>query len=232
MPAQGNNPEQVNIFVKGIIQDIDIGNVPSDKYLTAWDIKLMDKEGQGFVLTNIDGSEIAFTLPSLISGKNFIPLGWVQHKNIIYIISCSDDDLGTGEIGSFPSVNPVSGKFTAEYRALNNYMVKDINGVYQRSGMRSDLFHFNTAYMLDVQAKDHYDGSVDIYIADGLNPLRVINTGFNQEGLANTTVYNDETFETNVNLALSSKSILNVSSFSITTGGVFKYGNYIFSTVF
>jgi hypothetical protein len=228
MPAQGNNPEQVNVFVKGIVQDIDIGNIPADRYLTAWDIKLMDKEGQGFVLTNLDGSQIAFSLPSLLEGKNFIPLGWAQHKDILYILSCSDDDLGTGEVGSYPSVDPVSGKFTADYRALTNYMVKDGFGVYQRSSMRSDLFHFNTAYMLDVKTKDHYDGSVDIYFADGINPLRVVNTGFTQGGLQTTTVYNNDTFETNVNLALSSKSTLHVDSYSITTGGVFKFGNYIF----
>lgn len=224
MAEQNQDPMHVNVFLKGMMQDIDINDIPADKYLIGEDIKLMDKLGQGYVLTNVDGNTYAFSLT-----LNFVPLGYVEHKDIMYIISCNKNGLGEGEVGSFPSFDKETGKWVLEYAPLRNYSDNRV-GKEKENNFKTDLFNMNPKNRVEVIAKDHFDGSVDLYFADGENQLRVVNTGFTQDGTETFTAvpYTNYTFETKVNLVLGSRTSSQISLNNVTTGGSLKYGTYIF----
>lgn len=227
MAEERGYPIHVSVFLKGIMQDVDINDIPPDKYFMGEDIKLLDKEGQGYVLTNVNGNVYAFSL-----AENFVPIGFASHKDIMYIISCNKNGLGEGEIGVFPSPDPNNpGKWLLQYSPLRNY--SDTRPLKEKTNIfRTDLFNMNPANRVEMIVRDHFDGSANIYFADGVNQLRVANTGFNQRGeltfnLASPT-YTDETFTTKVNLILGSKTSLSIHTQTVTTGGNLKYGNYIF----
>ena len=94
--------EQINVFHKGIVSDIDYSNRDNK----TWDFptegfRIVNKKGQGMVMTNIDGNEELFSI-----NEGFYVLSAVDLNGILYIVSYNPES-GDGEIGTFPS--PVSG---------------------------------------------------------------------------------------------------------------------------
>ncbi len=215
---QDTEPIQDNSFVRGMMLDIDKSKVPTDRYLIAKDIKIFNKKGQGLIITTADGNEFAFSITD-----GFIPTGVQQHKDILYIISCRIDGLGEGEIGCYPSPNSDGSGFDLVYSPLKN-----LTDSLYAGAMRSDVFSMNQDFRADIEIKDSYDGSVDIYFADGNNQLRVVNSGFKQDGSSNGRDYTLATLATTFNLVLGTETALKIDLDSVTTGGGLKYGNYIF----
>lgn len=215
---QDSNPIQKNTFVHGMMMDIDPSIIPDDRYFMAKDIRVFNKKGEGLIVTTADGNEFAFNISS-----GFVPIGVQQHKGILYVISCSADGLGQGEIGTYPSPNVDNTGFDLIYSPLKN-----LSDSLYSNFMRTILFEMNPKYRATVEIKDSYDGSVDIYFADSVNQLRVVNSGFKQDGSSNGRDYTLATLGTTFNLVLGTNTALIITLGSITTGGALKYGNYIF----
>lgn len=214
--------KQENTFTKKIITDID----PKYRTPDLWDfpsmgVRIINKKGQGYIATNLPGNEEIFELRD-----GYKVLGACQHNGVAYIVSASSS--GAGEVGCFPSPKKwteTNDEFVREYSPLQN-LAKETKPIGDVGDMNSPLFTFRYANYLDVFAKPIYDGSVNLYLTDNLNPIRVINSSFSQEGSFTGRVYIKESFDGAMNLVASTKKILNPSLTSVEDGGDLPPGMY------
>lgn len=212
----------VNTFTQGVLTDIDHINFPEGKYKDAKNIELIDRDGQGFVMTLQDGNEALFSLTT-----GYKPVGSHFINGILYIFSVKKEmNKWLTEIGSFPSLVTASAsntEFERVYKPLQNYVGSMKQG--SRRAMRTHLIPIAEERLLDVRAKQAYDGSINLYFTDGVNPLRVINTGFNQEGNLTNKVYIDAEFKHVINVIRGAGTLTNISLNKFREGGRWKSGN-------
>ena len=202
----------VNVFEKGMVQDVDFSKIPQNKYFLAKDIAVYHKGAKTFVVTNIRGNIEVFQVTN-----NFVPIGYAVQRGIIYIFSANKDGSGEGEVGSYPY--PDNGEFIRDYKPLQNLDGGD---------MRTDIFKFLPAHRLEVISKTYYDSSVNLYFTDANEVVRVVNNGFKDDGTVGDISYNSGTFETHLSLILYAKEFPYLNDFDVVSGGSFKYGSYIF----
>lgn len=209
----------VNIFTQGVLTDIDHINFPQGKYKDAKNIELIDRDGQGFVVTLQDGNEQFFSLTT-----GFKPVGSCYINGILYIFSNAD---GVGEIGCFPSPTVWSknnSSFERVYKPLYNYTGATKDEQFRRD-MRTSLLKMAKNRLLDVRGKQVYDGSINLYFTDGRNPLRVINTGFDQTGKLTDKIYYDADFKHIINVIRGANGQMNITLKKFVEGGRWKSGN-------
>lgn len=238
--------EQINRFIKGIATDPDY----SMRDNTGWDfpsmgVRIVNKEGQGYIITNLDGNTDTSDPVSYPNGEalrlntDFKILGACEYNGIAYIFSFNESTLYC-EIGCFPSpmtldydgtgIMPAT-TFERTYRALNNYapgQVIPYSSTTPRQDMSNILFDWDSQHQIEVFAREDYDNSINLYFVDYKNPDRVINSGFNQSGVLNHRLYNDNDFNTNLNQVLAIGNSLQVELKEIVSPGGFKYGNIVF----
>src|SRR3990167_1835631 len=232
--------QQINFFHKGISSDADYSKRTND----VWDfptlnVRVLNKEGQGFILTNLDGNTNKITGYDFQISSGYFIIGACQYNGIVYIFSM--DNSSNNEIGCFPSPNtldydgtagthPSTIIFQRQYRPLMNYTTN--NAPYTittpRQIMNTTLFSWDSTRQIDVFAREDYDNTVNLYFCDWLNPNRVINSGFDQEGNIKNRLYNDASFNSIMNQFLTTSTNLEVELREINTQGQLKYGNYIF----
>ena len=234
--------QSINIFHSGINTDNDY----SKRDNQSWDFptlnaRIFTRDGQGYIITNIDGNDFDLSNPEDTVGielaQGFCPIGACELNGIAYILSWNEI-MGQGELGSYPSpagiididpitpivtINDASG-FKRRYRPLVNF-----NDNTNRYPFRTAKFTLDIDNMADMFAMTSYDGSVDIFIADGVNLNRCINSGFNSKGeLLTTRFYNEDSFPFFVSHIPLTNKIPNTESVNVPEGGIVKSGNYFF----
>ena len=235
---------QVNDFSKGLVADLDYCRRPTG----SWDFptqgyRIINKDGQGLVLSTIDGTEHAFSL-----SEGFISMGGCEHNGILYIASYNPS-TGLSEVGSYPSPNQITVAgtgtisfdtsltgFSRTYKPLGNMY----DGMLAFLKLSTSELNFGEAWddhkQIDMFAREDYDGSVNLYITDDTNPVKVINSGFDQDGVMKyglTPVlapwgryYNIGQIDRQTRLIKLTDSIPGITVNSITSGGRLKPGNY------
>src|SRR5688500_3889182 len=97
-------PENVNEFFRGDNRDVDVLKIPNDTARRMQNVRLLDVDGKGLVVTNIGGNEEKFRI-----SPGFIPLGKCEYNGIGYIASVNPQN-GQGELGCYPApLNLVNG---------------------------------------------------------------------------------------------------------------------------
>ena len=210
----------VSTFTDGLLTDIDHINFAPNKHKDACNIEIIDKDGQGYVMTLQDGNKTFFSITS-----GFRPMGSCFINGILYIVS--QNSSNEGEIGCFPS--PVSWskantQFERTYKPLNNF-TGPIKDPQFRKAMRTMFLRLNPNRFVDIRAKQVYDGSINLYLTDGLNPLRVINTGFNQNGGLTDKIYCEGDFRHLVNVIRGAETQVNIGLKKYMDGGRWRSGN-------
>jgi len=235
-----NSPIQivVNSFVKGEVSDLDPTMQSNEFFESAENIRIMNHQGHGLVITNIKGNSYSISGNSskgfqLTDG--FVPIGGCVYNGVLFIASCyktrvDNEDYAIGEIGSYPSISSSTGNFTRVYQPLQNW---DEDGSGNPGDLRTAYLKFHIDKPIDMVPWETADGSVNLYIADGDEPLRVINSGFNFEGDVNDIVYTADHFPNAVNLVMSSNKSLvvrhqNTTDSFVQPGGSLPYGNMFF----
>lgn len=228
--------ESMNIFTKGIVDDLDPLMVDAAQWVfPTLNIRIMNKQGQGVICTFIEGNKAEFSLT-----PGFLAIGSCQYNGVCYIIS-HNAISGEGEIGCYPSpvdldynqphitIPPTNPIFERKYRPLLNY----INGTNTpvpltdtRIPLRATAFNFDLEHQVSVFPKESYDGSVDLYLADYKNVNRVVNSGFNQEGRYLDRLYFVNDFYSSMNQIQISGTIMTVNLNSIEAGGQLTCGIY------
>ena len=117
--------------------------------------------------------------------------------------------------------------------SIGKYVPKNINslGIF-----RTAEFKFDPEYPIKVEIQQSFDGSVNVITADGLNPDRIINSGFRvlQDGSVTTSyregnssnVYNKDSFKDELNLILGYNQVPNLRFNGILNTGNLLSGVY------
>jgi hypothetical protein len=225
-----------NEFLGGIDKDTDVLKIENTKLRDARNIRILNKDGQGLVVTNIGGNELSFNL-----SPGFIPLGHDEYNGVAYILSYNPT-TGEGEYGTFPSPFPgYVGGFQTVYSPLYNYTgaVNPTTPGAVKVPFRTKLFNVDCEHQARVKVRIDYDNSVNIYWTDYKNPIRSINCGFNQEGIFNGRAYWDGSFPNAVDLISETcaQPIVNLGTFNpaigeyengVIPGGCLNSGTYFF----
>jgi hypothetical protein len=225
---------QKNVF-QTLNTDTDVSKIKNTQMLYNENFRVLTKDNQNWILTNIKGNILAGLL-----SPNFKPLCIETRSGIAYIISAEIKNrafTGVGEIGTYPSPDYLSktGVFVKKYSPLKNYTGDNLNNVI--GNMRSALFKFSGKKAFSMVLQDDYDGTVNIIFTDGENPMRIINSRFTvkdsfqyeiieRNGVKDTNLYGAKDFDTTINLISTTKKIIKVSFLGVLMGGRLKSGNY------
>jgi hypothetical protein len=208
--------KQISVFHKGIVTDLDYSKMDNQGLvLPTSNIRLLNIEGKGLVVTQVKGDKELFELTS-----GFKVIGGCEYNGIAYIASYNDT-TNEGEIGCFPSPGPNG--FENIYRPLTN----------TKTGfpLRSTQFNFSLENPIgdEMHALIDYDGTVNLTMTDGVTPLKMVNSGFNQTGEPKPLRYYDLN-----NLANEIQQIRNlpgnqkIEFIQELSDGQIKFGNYFF----
>lgn len=222
-----------NNFTKGINSDYADDLKPNDTWVDAMGVRFTDYSNGGLHASTIKGNELEFLLPT-----GFIPLGNSSYNGVMYIISWNASTREM-EIGTYPSPNYTTTGYTRTYKPLQSFTFDNpatiptdeclpftaVNTTDWRTKLDLDC-----KFPLKMQIREDFDGSVNIYWTDYINPIRVINSGFvSATGLSNNR------YTTTFQVQSGAINLLNESNFhpvvklnSLQMGGKLPAGNYFF----
>lgn len=196
-------------------------NRPRQAVNFAW----QPEDGQGHVLVNIRGNEEQFAL-----SPGFLPMGANEINGVTYIVSFNEE-TGEGEVGTYPSPAVAgTGGFDHVYRPLLNWTgaVDPADPLAVRTAFRTTQFNFAAERQCEVEAVVRFDGSVNLYIADWRNPLRVVNSGFHSTtGVYNSALYWVNGFSQGTDAFFESCPHAVFQTVTIQEGGAWLAGNVI-----
>jgi hypothetical protein len=228
-------PINNNEFYKGDNRDLDVLKMPNDTARRIRNMRILDVDGKGLVLTNIGGTEEVFNLT-----RGFIPVGKCEYNGVGYIASVNPQ-TGEGELGVYPAPRALveqdcnfSGwdQANKEYAPLFNFTggnpARDPNSISQ--AFRTQLFEFDCEKQIDMFAREDYDGSVGLYLAQLDNPIRVYNSGFDQDGNCTSIGrrYSNTSFPNAVNLLHESECHMDVEFLGLGAAGIHRAGNWFY----
>lgn len=231
--------ESVNQFNGGLNVDLHPMVTPNSVLTDDLNGTFITYNGNEFCLQNDKGN---FEVAHLSDG--YVPIGAKEYNGIIYIVSVknalNDDgeiilDECLTEIGTYPGVDWSVDKETpndldyAKYTPLGNYDNGSFTGV---------LLGYSTANPVTMEIQPSYDGSVNLIITDGVNPVRMVNSAFSvlpnekyklieRRGTYPTNYYSSDELES-LTLIRNSNCLSNISLNEVTSGGQLKGGNYTF----
>jgi len=224
-----------NEFFKGQDRDSDVLRIQNDSFRNAMDVRILDVKGKGWVTTNIAGNEEYFQLT-----EGFVPLGKTEYNGIAYIASLNPT-TGAGEVGCFPAPRALVlqdctqtgfDPLARTYAPLFNF-TGAVNARLQPSPsavFRTTLLNFDITKQIGMFAREDYDNSVNLYLADDNNPNRVINSGFDQNGdcTAFARRYWNNSFPNVVNHINESEKHCDVAFNGFNLSGKLRAGNWHF----
>ena len=230
----------INEFLKGVNSDIDVLRIDNQTPRDMQNMRVIDVDGKGLVLTNIGGNEEKFNL-----NNGFLPIGSVEYNGVIYIASFCPVN-GRGELGCYPAPEALidqdcslSGWDNTDkrYAPLFNF-TSNINPRYNTAlpqYFSTELFNFGEVGVdkisqVDMIAREDYDGSVNLYLCGAKNPIRLFNSGFNQDGECTKFErrYWNGSFPNEVNLLNESEKHLEIEFLGTGNSGRLRGGSYIF----
>ena len=137
-----------------------------------------------------------------------------------------------GEIGSFPSPDPLGTGYFHAYSPLLSWagaVDPAANPGAPRLPFRTQLFNFDGDHQLEVEVRKDYDGSVNLYFADWKNPLRHLNVGFiHDTGILTNRRYWEGSFPSQIDAIFETCLVPGLVSATLTNNGFFSTGNKIF----
>lgn len=223
--------KQLSVFQKGLVADLDFSKLDNNNLVfpTA-DIRLLNKEGKGLIITPIEGNQKAFEI-----SRGFFIFGAAQYNGISYIISYNPS-TEMGEIGSFPSPKQ-GGGFQEVYKPLQNLYLGDRSDFENRDihplpgDLRSIVFNFDLHHPVGDQIVifPDYDDTVNLIFTDNKNPLRLVNSGFNQKGeyVPERNYWEEELTEA-IQLIKPIPKDQKIQFLATQENGNLKHGNYFF----
>lgn len=188
-------------------------------------MRIIDLDSSTYAITNIRGTEQAFTLTA-----GYVPIGAREFDNVLYLVSI-DPITSIVELGSFGSPDYSGGAGSQEvYRPLNNL---------DDDPFRTTVFGYSENSFVKVVIQPAYDGSVNLLLFEKDNLPRLVNTKIRRSSLdntlevapdrpskASTNDYTASTVAEESKLIITSSQILKIALGSIESGGKLKYGTF------
>lgn len=216
----------INTFTEVLNTDLSDFIIKNTMVRLGMNIRIVDLESSTYAISNLKGTETAFTLTT-----GYVPIAVKQFDNVLYILSIKPAD-STCELGTFGSPDYTGGVGSQElYRPLNNLD----NGPF-----RTTVFGYGLTSFVKIELQPEYDGSINIIMFEKNNPPRLVNSKIrrsnigalevapNRPGNASSNDYTAVTVAEESKLIITSSKILKLSLDSIATGGRLKYGSYIY----
>lgn len=230
----------INFFTKGFVTDIDNVKVDNQSWtFPTKNIRIKSRDNNFIITpilgnTKVDNNDLPINHGEEFQlTEGFVPIGYCEHNGISYFMSYNST-TGENEIGCYPSpkqyeiqagtgniiINTALSGFERTYKPLANWQVG-----FFRKPFRTALFDYNQD--VDMFIRSSFDDSVNIYICDGENYNRVVNSGFNQNGeLTDLNIYTADHFNSILNQFLHVKERPLISLDKVGKGGRLKHGNY------
>jgi hypothetical protein len=224
-----------NRFNEGVSKDVSPLMQKESSALHLKNIQLFTRENQSWVATTLRGTKREFTLP-----VNRLVIASKTYGNVLYLALAevlNGVPTGKGELGSFPSPDPSSNQMVPLYAPFMNYGGDQNTYPLKNGPFVSSLFNFPVNKNVDMIIQPSYDGSVNMILTDGVNPMRIINSGFSTVNGSTYEIvvrdagneenkYNALDFENRMNLNLYTRTIAKVNFLGVFSGGQVKGGNY------
>jgi len=255
MAAKNNNGRKssINEFTGGLNTDLHPLVVQSKQLTDALNAELVTTGDNQYIIRNSKGNLFDKNHGFALS-KGFIPLAVKVYNNVAYIISGRFKDDGTfieGELGTYPSPDypekieeSVTVKMVNKYAPLHNYLDASQllpdnawdEDIYHNSPFRTEKLNFNIKNFIDLTLQEDYDESINFIIADGENPVRLINSRFktNKDGSVtiidrrqkkDSNTYSDRYFR-RTELLLTVRVAPTLEFKGVMSGGEVKGGGY------
>lgn len=220
-----------NRFNGGINTDVNKSDIQPTFMTDARNCRLHSL-GDGMYAATVKGNTEHFSLNS-----GFLPMGAASYNGVLYIISLNTS-TGLAEIGTFPAPRYSTPGYDNVYRPLQSFTYDNPSVLvgecipYANIALQDFRYNLNLSCQnaCKVEVREDYDGSVNIYWTDNLNPIRVINSGF-----VSATGLNNQRFTSALQIDSGAISLANESRYHpiitlnrLETGGNVKAGNYFF----
>jgi len=205
----------VNVFNKGIQSDIDNLYLSGETYDLLENGELELNSDNVFVIKSIRGTKQVIELKD---GATILrPIAWKQLENKLFVLSQASDVsyLGYIDLLSTPY----------QYTLLNN--VKLSAGA-EITPFKVNWLGYDENSRVQMHLKKIYDGSINIYLNDGVNYSYVINTRTCFNGNENDCVYYPNSFSSGKGMHIMGSHIPKTDSISVYDGGNMKPGVYVF----
>jgi hypothetical protein len=228
-----NRDFQGNVFQKGMKLDASDAIMPIDTIRFGQNVRMWNRSGSSYVLTNLPGTESLFTLT-----EGFVPVATQEFNGVLYIVSWHTD--GRLEVGSFPSpdyATPLNPSGNSQvYRAFNNFD----GGAFRTSALGTAT----KPVIQKLEIQPDYDESVNLLFTIVGSRPRIVNSKFKAlhngtefsilpdrsttASTAASNTYTASTVNKETSMILFSQKILKVDLQGITAGGKLKCGNYTY----
>lgn len=204
-----------NVFTGGMKRGIDYAMMPQDSYLNMTNGTLISKDMNGYNIVTKKGTTSVGNF-----GTNEYPISAEEFNDVLYILTYD----GTYNRLYFYRETSYESWLTG-LNGLRN--MRNTNGTIKAFEVPKSLFGFSSSKLVEMIIKDSYDGSVDIYLCDGLNPNIVINSGTDSKGYPTSRYYTDSD---NINKYIIQSSIGKIPTveYSVKKGGLLSPGTYYF----
>lgn len=186
-----------NFPIKGINTDTHPSMIGNDYGTELINVRIVGTEGTNLVIVNISGNTHRFTI-----SDGFHVIGMNVYDGILYLVSRSDDDIV--EIGSFPSprklvydgvqagigseiayrrytIDNVLTGMEMTYKPIVSLGWKNSGGSGVYLGFRTKVFEYDDS-VVSIEFKKAFDRTLSLYLVNGKNRNRVVNTCFSDDG--------------------------------------------------
>lgn len=201
----------VNSFQGGMHSGIDPTVFPVGSYREMRNGHIFSRDENGFVVTNISAPEIAFNL-----SEGFLPIGSCEFNGILYIMSYNPSTEKI-EFGQYK----YNGNIFTDYSPLMT--LNDHGSLHQPLRVSKAILGYSTDNLVEMFPRINYDGSVNLYICDGLNTNIIVN---------NEREYEDTVLNPLEQGDFNHFKVMNKvprTTATIVKGGYLKPGNYFLS---
>ena len=138
---------------------------------------------------------------------------------------------------------PSGGKLLYKYQPFYNLKLKEpgknTGGDIGRLTLTTKEANLNIDKPIEMDIEESYDGSANIILNDGVNPLKIINPRFyltdsnhyevgDRKGNLDTNIYTRDNFKIEANLIKSVQTIVKLDFLGLIEGGKMPVGNYTF----
>lgn len=249
--------ESINQFTEGMNLDLHPMFTPNSVLTDNLNGTFITYNGNEFCLQNDKGNKQVASLR-----EGFVPIGAKEYNGVIYIVSVKNEfakDPETGEllldengnpyvdpantlteIGTYPGIDwslerdPITG----EAEGHINYELYTPLGNFNDGDFRTLGLNYTTINPVTIEIQPSYDGSVNMIITDGVNPVRMVNSAFSvlpndkyrlikRNQSIPTNYYTSDKLE-DLTLIRMTNVLTNVELDKVVSGGQLKGGNYTF----
>ena len=188
-------------FTKGVVSDLSPSKVqPGQWVFPSENIRIINLDGKGFSVTPINSNEQVASCQGEFNtfSEDVICLGGTAYKGVIYL-ALFDPRTGESSLATYPSPraitdihrdetqtgSPLVATIDNSQKGYKNTLNPIVNTIRENSNIApftSQKMNFSPENMVQILCKESYDQSLDLYLCDDRNPVRVINSAFSVTG--------------------------------------------------